>query len=64
MEKAMLGVILIVAATALVRIVWRSIASANDPSQPPPCAGCPFTSKCDMQDRPHIDGCGGSCDDS
>lgn len=64
MEKAMLAVILIVAVTALVRIVWRSMASANDPSKPPSCAGCPFTSKCEMQDQPHLDGCGSSCDDS
>jgi hypothetical protein len=64
MEKVMLAVVLIVAVVALIRIVRRSIAAANDPSKAPACAGCPFGSKCEMQDQPHVDSCGSSCDDS
>ncbi|MFH1864828.1 MAG: hypothetical protein ABIK85_02995 [Candidatus Eisenbacteria bacterium] len=63
MEKVILGVILVVAVSVLVRIVWRSVARANDPSRPPSCGSCPFGSKCEMQDRPHIDECGSTCDD-
>lgn len=57
MEKALLAVILAVAVVAIVRIVRRSLAAASDSS--PACAGCPFDSKCHMQDRPHLDECGG-----
>jgi hypothetical protein len=62
-EKALLGVILIVAVVAIVRIVRRSLAAAADSSSPG-CAGCPFESKCEMQDKPHMDGCGDPGDDS
>jgi len=64
MEKVVLGVILLVAVAVLVRILWRSIARANDPTKPAGCAGCPFGSKCEMQDKPHADACGGEPDDS
>jgi len=64
MDKVLLGVILVVAVSVLVRILWRSIARANDPSKPPSCGGCPFDSKCQMQDQPHISDCGSTADDS
>ena len=64
MEKIVLGVILAVAVAVLARMVWRSVARASDPTKPPSCGGCPFDSKCQMQDQPHLDGCGSSCDDS
>jgi len=63
MDKVVLGVILVVAVSVLVRILWRSIARANDPSKPPSCGGCPFDSKCQMQDQPHVSDGGSSCDD-
>ena len=63
MEKVVLGVILVVAVAVLVRILWRSIVRANDPSKPPSCAGCPFDSKCEMQDQPHLSNRGSSRDD-
>ena len=64
MDKVVLGVILVVAVSVLVRILWRSIARANDPSKSPACGGCPFDSKCEMQDKPHISDCGSTTDDS
>jgi hypothetical protein len=64
MDKVVLGVILVVAVSVLVRILWRSIARANDPSKPPSCGGCPFDSKCQMQDQPHVSDCGSAADDS
>jgi hypothetical protein len=64
MEKVVLGVILVVAVAVLVRMLWRSIARANDPSKPAGCAGCPFDSKCEMQDKPHAGACGSEQDDS
>ncbi len=64
MDKVLLGVILVVAVSVLVRILWRSIARANDPSKPPSCGGCPFDSKCEMQDKPHVSEQGGAADDS
>jgi hypothetical protein len=57
-EKALLGVILIVALVAIVRTVVRVMNSSDD-SKPPACAGCPFDSKCEMQDKPHASECGG-----
>jgi len=62
MEKIVLGVILIVAVTVLIGMVWRSIARASDPSKPAGCAGCPFDSKCEMQDKPHAGECGDTDD--
>jgi hypothetical protein len=56
-EKALLGVILIVAVVAIVRTVLRVVNSGDD-SKSPACAGCPFDSKCAMQDKPHMNGCG------
>ena len=64
MDRVLLGVIRVVAVSVLVRTLWRSIARANDPSKPPSCAGCPFASKCEMQNRPHPDECGSTADDS
>lgn len=64
MDKVVLGVILVVAVSVLVRILWRSIGRANDPSKPPSCGGCPFDSKCTMQDQPHISDCGSTTDDA
>ena len=64
MDKVVLGVILVVAVAVLARILWRSIARANDPSKPPSCAGCPFDSKCEMQDKPHPNESGSTADDS
>ena len=64
MDKVLLGVILVVAVSVLVRILWRSIGRANDPSKPPSCAECPFNSKCEMQNRPHPDEWGSTADDS
>ena len=62
MEKLLLAMILVVALAVLVRTVRRSIAAAGDPSKPGGCAGCPFDSKCEMQNRPHADQCGGADD--
>ena len=64
MEKVVLGAILLVAVAALVRMLGRSVARANDPTRPAGCGGCPFGSKCEMQDKPHVDACGGEPDDS
>ncbi|MCK4409954.1 MAG: hypothetical protein KAW67_07705 [Candidatus Eisenbacteria sp.] len=64
MDKVVLGVILVVAVSVLVRILWRSIARANDSSKPASCVGCPFDSKCEMQDKPHLDRYGSTADDS
>ena len=64
MDKVLLGVMLVVAVAVLVRILWRSIARANDPSKPPACAGCPFDSKCEMQNKPHPAEWGGTADGS
>ncbi len=64
MDKVLLGVILVVAVSVLVRILWRSIARANDPSKPPSCGGCPFDSKCEMQNQPHVSEHGSAADDS
>ncbi len=64
MDKVLLGVILVVAVSVLVRILWRSIARANDPSKSPSCGGCPFDSKCEMQDKPHVSEHGSAADDS
>jgi hypothetical protein len=58
MERIVLGIILAVAVVILARIVWRSIARAGDSSDPAGCTACPFESKCEMQDRPHLDSCG------
>ena len=63
MEKVVLGVILVAAVLVLARIVWRSVSAANDGSKPPSCSGCPFDSKCEMQDRPKMTDCGGAGDD-
>jgi hypothetical protein len=62
MEKILLGVILIAAVAVLLRMLWRSIAHASDTSKTPGCAGCPFDSKCQMQDRKHDDQCGDAND--
>jgi len=59
MEKALLGVILIIVLVAIVRSVHRAIAANADGSKPPVCSGCPFDSKCEMQSKPHMGGCGG-----
>ena len=56
--------VLVVAVVALVRIVRRSLAAANDSSKPAGCAGCPFDSKCEMQSKPHAEACGSEEDDS
>ena len=64
MEKIVLGLILFVAVAVLVRILWRSLARANDASKPAGCAGCPFDSKCEMQSKPHAEACGSEQDDS
>jgi hypothetical protein len=58
MEKVLLGAILIVVLAAIVRSVHRAITANADGSKPPSCSGCPFVSKCEMQDRPHMGGCG------
>lgn len=58
MERVVLGIILVVAVTVLARIIWRSVARASDPARPAACAGCPFDSKCEMQNKPHVDECG------
>ncbi len=52
MEKFWLGVILVAAVGGLVVMLRRSVRHADDPSKPPSCAGCPFSSKCEMQDAP------------
>ncbi len=62
MDKVLLGVILVVAVSVLVRILWRSIGRANDPSKPPSCGGCPFDSKCEMQNKPHVSDQGSATD--
>ncbi len=64
MEKVLLGVILVVAVSVLVRILWRSMARANDPSKPPSCSACPFDNKCEMQNQPHVGEHGSIADDS
>ncbi len=64
MDKVLLGVILVVAVSVLVRILWKSIARANDPSKSPACAGCPFYSKCEMQNHPHVTEHGSAANDS
>ena len=64
MDKVLLGVILVVAISVLVRILWRSIARANDSSKAPSCSGCPFDSKCEMQSRPHVGEHGSAADES
>jgi hypothetical protein len=64
MDKVLLGVILVVAVSVLVRILWRSVARAKDPSKPSPCGGCPFDSKCEMQNQPHASEHGSTADDS
>jgi hypothetical protein len=58
LEKLLLGVILVVVLAVIVRSVIRALASSERGSKPPSCAGCPFDSKCEMQDKPHADGCG------
>jgi hypothetical protein len=58
-EKSLLGVVLIIVLVAIVRSVHRSIAANADGSKPAACAGCPFDSKCEMQDKPHVNACGG-----
>jgi hypothetical protein len=64
MDRVLLGVILVVAVSILVRILWRSSGRANDPSKPPSCSGCPFDSKCEMQNQPHVSDYGSAADDS
>jgi hypothetical protein len=56
-EKVLLGAILIVVLVAVVRTVMRAVNSSED-SKPAGCTGCPFDSKCVMQDRPHTSECG------
>jgi len=58
-EKVVLGVILLAALMFIARLVMRAIASGTDGSKPPSCAGCPFDSKCQMQDREHLSEFGG-----
>ena len=58
METAILAVILVVALAVLARIVWRSVSASREGAGPASCAGCPFNSKCAMQDRQHMDECG------
>jgi hypothetical protein len=57
MEKVFLGVILIIVLAAVVRTVVR-VANSSKDSKPAACAGCPFDSKCEMQDKQHMNGCG------
>ena len=63
MQGFLLALILVVAVLVLARIVWRSVSAASDPSKPPSCAGCPFDSKCEMQDKPHVEPCGSESND-
>ena len=62
MQELLLALILIVAIYFLVRFVWRSLSAPDDSSKPPSCAGCPFDSKCEMQDKPHVEPCGSEND--
>jgi hypothetical protein len=57
-ERLLLGIILIVVLVIILRAVRRTVARSADDSKPPACAGCPFDSKCEMQDKPHVSSCG------
>jgi hypothetical protein len=62
-ERIILACVLLAALAVIVQSVRRALTGRGDDGKPPSCAGCPFDSKCQMQDRDRAETQGNDSDE-